>query len=156
MKHSFFLSFIAVVLGSLMVSCSSEFVEETNILEQSIQKLHVSIDEILPGDAETRAYLEYSEIDGKRKFDFKWSADDVLGVFPNVGAQAFFPIGEEFAGSNVADFDGGGWALRTGYYYSLVILPLSCKLPLADNYIFYNKTCYYRYGGKCCQYTTDY
>ncbi len=119
MKHSFFLFFVTVVIGSLTVSCSSDLTEETNSSEQTIQRLHVSIDEMLPGDAETRANLEYKESGGKRSFDFTWAADDVLGVFPNEGAQAFFPIGEEFAGQNSADFDGGGWALKTGYSYSL-------------------------------------
>ncbi len=119
MKHSFSLSFMTAVIGLFTVSCSSELLEETNSPELTIQRLHVSIDEILPGDAETRANLEYSETDGKRHFDFTWAADDVLGVFPNEGAQAFFPIGEEFAGQNSADFDGGGWALKTDYSYSL-------------------------------------
>lgn len=50
--------------------------------------------------------------------NFIWSADDVVGIYPNEGAQIYLSM-KEGAGTNSASFDGGGWAFRSGaVYYS--------------------------------------
>lgn len=118
MKNRFLLPLMAMLPMGLMMSCSSDLTEEINNSEQKIEKLYVTIEDMnLVDEAGTRSELVYS--DATDKFDFKWSSGDVLGVFPNEGAQAFFPIAEEYVGKNSAAFDGGGWALKTGYSYSL-------------------------------------
>lgn len=54
-------------------------------------------------------------IDGTVKF--AWSADDVVGIYPDRGAQAYFEM-NSFAGEDQASFDGGGWALKAANKYS--------------------------------------
>ena len=52
-------------------------------------------------------------------FKISWTNQDTLGIMPSAGAQAPFPLqmdGKE--PSNVAAFDGGGWALRPAASYS--------------------------------------
>ena len=54
-------------------------------------------------------------IDGSVKF--AWSEGDVVGMYPNRGAQAYFEMAD-FAGGDVATFDGGGWALKSASTYA--------------------------------------
>lgn len=54
-------------------------------------------------------------IDGTVKF--AWSEGDVVGMYPNRGAQAYFEMAD-FAGGDVATFDGGGWALKSASTYA--------------------------------------
>lgn len=54
-------------------------------------------------------------IDGTVRFE--WSADDVVGMYPDRGAQAYFEM-TNFVGDNVAEFDGGGWALKSASKYA--------------------------------------
>ena len=54
-------------------------------------------------------------IDGS---SFLWAADDTIGIYPNIGGQVYFVMSTG-AGSNTAQFDGGGWGLKTTVsYYS--------------------------------------
>jgi len=48
---------------------------------------------------------------------FSWASKDTVGIFPNDGAQVYFPM-EEGAGTKTASFTGGGWALKNGFTYS--------------------------------------
>ena len=54
-------------------------------------------------------------IDGTVRFE--WSADDVVGMYPDRGAQAYFEM-SGFVGEAVAEFDGGGWALKSASRYA--------------------------------------
>lgn len=65
-------------------------------------------------DDGTRAGLDFGS-----GIDFFWEADDTVGIFPNVGSQAFFDMYSS-AGTNHAEFTGGGWALKGSgeYQYS--------------------------------------
>ena len=56
---------------------------------------------------------------------FVWETTDTLGIYPDQGAQVFFAM-TNGAGTNVASFDGGGWALRKNVTYS-------CYLPFVGN-----------------------
>ena len=73
-------------------------------------------------DAETKATLDQS---GDNAISFTWETVDTVGIYPNTGAQVFFSM-ENGAGTNVADFDGGGWALKQGSTYS-------CYYPFIGN-----------------------
>ena len=63
---------------------------------------------------QTKADLEIVE----GKFRFTWTSDDIVGMFPNRGAQAYFEMAD-FEGSNQAEFDGGGWALKSASEYAV-------------------------------------
>ena len=45
-----------------------------------------------------------------------WAANDTVGVFPDEGAQAYFPMASG-TGTKNASFDGKGWALKDGRTY---------------------------------------
>lgn len=48
-----------------------------------------------------------------------WCAKDTMGIFPRVGSQVAFPLNNgKGAGTNIAKFDGGGWALRANATYA--------------------------------------
>ncbi len=49
---------------------------------------------------------------------FSWEASDVVGMFPDRGAQAYFEMADH-EGKEVAEFDGGGWALKGASKYSV-------------------------------------
>lgn len=49
--------------------------------------------------------------------EFKWAANDTVGIFPNVGSQVYFPM-TSGAGTNSASFTGGGWALKSSATYA--------------------------------------
>ena len=48
---------------------------------------------------------------------YNWAENDTVGIFPNEGAQAYFPM-TSGAGSNTATFNGGGWALKPSSTYA--------------------------------------
>ena len=48
---------------------------------------------------------------------FSWAENDTIGIFPNSGYQVAFPM-ESGAGSQHAEFTGGGWSLRSTYLYA--------------------------------------
>lgn len=49
--------------------------------------------------------------------EFSWAANDTVGIFPDKGAQAYFPM-TSGAGTKTASFDGGGWALKDASTYA--------------------------------------
>lgn len=49
--------------------------------------------------------------------EFKWAANDTVGIFPNEGSQVYFPM-TSGAGTNSASFTGGGWALKSSATYA--------------------------------------
>lgn len=55
-------------------------------------------------------------IDGTVKF--AWNSTDIVGMFPDKGAQAYFEM-TSHDGETVAEFDGGGWALKQANTYSV-------------------------------------
>ena len=81
-------------------------------------------------DHETRASLSQ---DGDNAVLFKWEASDTVGIYPDKGSQVFFEI-TDGVGTNVASFDGGGWALREKSIYSCYF-PFVCDMKLDRNAI---------------------
>lgn len=72
-------------------------------------------------DEETRASLSQEGDD----INFVWEVTDTVGIYPDQGAQVFFSM-KDGVGTNVASFDGGGWALRQKSTYS-------CYYPFVGN-----------------------
>ena len=49
--------------------------------------------------------------------EFSWAENDTVGIFPDTGAQAYFPMSSG-AGTKSASFTGGGWALKPSALYA--------------------------------------
>ena len=64
--------------------------------------------------AVTKADLEITD----KLVHFAWDEDDIVGMFPDRGAQAYFEMADH-AGNDVAEFDGGGWALKSASKYAV-------------------------------------
>ena len=49
--------------------------------------------------------------------EFSWAANDTVGIFPEEGAQVYFPM-TSGTGTKTANFTGGGWALKDASVYA--------------------------------------
>ena len=119
----------------LLVACSdlneTDFYEKTvdgNLVEQVI--FEAPVIRFLEDDIETRASLSQ---EGNNDIQFSWEATDTVGVYPDKGSQVFFET-VDGVGTNVAHFDGGGWALRENSTYS-AYYPFVCNMKLDRNAI---------------------
>ena len=113
-KHFLYCCFLAGVL-SLPNSCSSEL--KSDIDEGRVESFSVSLDPLIFEDdlgSLTRSSIEKDE----GGYYQVWTEGDVIGVFPNTGSQIEFAIQPAYYNQRSAVFDGGGWALRTGYQYA--------------------------------------
>lgn len=63
--------------------------------------------------AKTRTNLDITEAGAV----FTWGEKDTVGIFPDEGAQAYFPM-ISGAGTKKAAFNGGGWALKPSSAYA--------------------------------------
>lgn len=89
-------------------SCSNE---ELN-LSHSVSEIVMTVTDFVP-DVPTRTSLEITSTGA----DFSWAETDTVGIFPNEGAQAYFPM-VSGAGTKSASFTGGGWALKSSANYA--------------------------------------
>lgn len=62
----------------------------------------------------TKADIDFTE----QGVWFGWEAQDSVGMFPDKGAQAYFEMAGQ-VGEQTAEFDGGGWALKTAREYAV-------------------------------------
>ena len=76
-------------------------------------------------DGETRA--ELSQV-GDGNLNFLWETTDTVGIYPDKGSQVYFEMAHG-AGTNVANFDGGGWALKENATYASYY-PFVCDMKL--------------------------
>lgn len=97
-----------VVLLSTFTACSEEFDKYSSDLKEIV----VSANNFVP-ETDSRAF---SLINGS--VEFSWADGDTIGIFPNEGAQVYFPIITGNEKSNSASFTGGGWALKTSSTYA--------------------------------------
>ena len=118
MKHIYVL--LTACLG-LLAACSSlneKDFEENTVLDDGglVERVifEAPVIRSLGDDDETRASLSQ---EGNGGIHFGWEAKDIVGIYPNQGGQVYFSMADG-VGTNVARFDGGGWALRKGYTYS--------------------------------------
>ena len=95
-----------------LCSCTSNISEE-QVVEEDAKKVIVSIAEMNNEFPDSRVVIDDN-------LKFKWTSNDVIGIFPeNKGSQVEFPI-EFKEGASAEDiiFDGGGWAFKGGYSYA--------------------------------------
>ena len=107
MKNKVLYFFASVVL---LPSCTDEVQELANEPSQALKQIVMTTQDFQP-EASSRTLYEIGEA-----VKCTWAANDTVGVFPEEGAQAYFPmaLGE---GTKNATFDGKGWALKDGRTY---------------------------------------
>ena len=104
------LSFLASIAMLSFASCTDEVQELANEPSQALKRIVMTTQDF---DLETGSRTLY-EIGEAVKCT--WAANDTVGVFPEEGAQAYFPMASG-AGTKNATFDGKGWALKDGKTY---------------------------------------
>ena len=113
MKYSAIIGTMAVLLS--FSSCSTE-VEMFN--STTLNQINVSAKDFKIA-ANSRTSFNITE----KGAEFSWASNDTIGIFPNEGAQAYFPM-VSGAGTKTASFTGGGWALKEassyGAYYPFI------------------------------------
>ncbi len=102
MKNGAFFFFASIAALLSFVSCTDEQPLEQIVMTTQDFQLEV--------DARTA----YQITDGAVKCT--WGTNDMIGVFPNIGAQIYFPIASG-AGTKNATFDSKDWALNDGSIY---------------------------------------
>lgn len=109
MKQNFFMPVGVVSLMLAFVACTDEISEAQSFeLKQIVFTATDFEDEI-----GSRTNFKISSAGA----EFSWAANDTVGIFPNEGAQAYFPM-ISGAGTKSANFTGGGWALKDASTYA--------------------------------------
>ena len=104
------MTLLAVVL---FAACSQE---QTDIIQKEIEgdvTGIIMIADDFVADAQTRTVLT----PGADGMQFTWADKDTVGIYPDRGDQVCFPISTG-TDSNMASFDGGGWALKDASKYA--------------------------------------
>ena len=107
MKKSLFL----LPLLALLASCADD-----GLLPQpsdTIKSITITAKDIVLDEPATRTTLAV----GQSGLEFTWAESDVVGIFPNTGDQVSFPM-TAGAGTQSANFDGGGWAVKSSSSYA--------------------------------------
>lgn len=107
--------FSKVIILSLfaLVSCSHEIETEEVNTPTAINSIDITVEDFVFGDIQTRTILTPTQ----EGVEFTWAANDTIGIFPDQGAQAYFPM-ISGVGTNRASFTGGGWALKPSSIYA--------------------------------------
>ena len=110
MKTNTFSLLASIALLSF-ASCTDEMQELANEQSPLLKQIVMTTQDFQP-EADSRTI--YQIADGA--VNCTWAANDTVGVFPDEGAQAYFPMASG-AGTKNASFDGKGWALKDGRTY---------------------------------------
>ena len=110
------ISHIGMLLATAFFgACTSE----TDILENIPQQEEAAIHtiQVTANDFEGAEHITRTTVEvGENGAAFAWAANDTIGIFPDTGYQVAFPMGAG-AGTQTAEFDGGGWALKAASQY---------------------------------------
>ena len=109
MKRTNLLLAGAVMCLSTFMACTYESEE---MQSDELREIVATADHFVP-EADSRAFSFVNN-----SVEFVWADGDTIGIFPNTGAQAYFPILSSSAGTNTASFTGGGWALKSSSTYA--------------------------------------
>ncbi len=105
-------------LALITLSCSNAIMEDLDTNLSNDEEYEKIIMVMPPCDVDNGIQTKNEAIIGSSSIQYVWSADDVVGIFPNAGSQIYFSMASG-AGQKDAQFDGGGWALRkNAKYYS--------------------------------------
>ncbi len=102
-----FRSLMLIGLSCSAVACMEEVNVDLQVSEA--EGVVFTIEDFIP-EAGTKSAFQTASM------RFQWSANDVIGIFPEDGWQTQFNM-ESGAGSNVAVFDGGSWGLKQDATY---------------------------------------
>lgn len=117
MKTKVIYCFFACMVALGIVGCTSDvgFVDE-NLYSQetgeNVEYIKVVARDFIQADKISRTSVDV----GENGATFTWSKGDTIGIFPNQGYQVAFAMADG-AGSQSANFDGGGWGLRPSSKY---------------------------------------
>lgn len=106
MKRTFLL---ILASGTLACAGCADVSDGGELQSETVSKVVFSIEDSELSFAQTKTYISGSS--------HPWSSDDVVGIYPDTGGQVYFNIGEGYAGSTSAPFDGGGWEFKAGSTY---------------------------------------
>ena len=104
-------SLLLLSMLALLVSCADD-----GLLTQpsdTIKSITITAKDIVLDEPATRTTLAV----GQSGLEFTWAESDVVGIFPNTGDQVSFPM-TAGAGTQSANFDGGGWAVKSSSSYA--------------------------------------
>ena len=93
------------------VGCSNDI--EENEFAQFANEITMSVKDFKWDNKQSKTTVDISQ----NGVSFNWAENDTVGIFPNEGAQAYFPM-ISGTGSNKASFTGGGWALKPSSTYA--------------------------------------
>lgn len=102
---------VPVILVTLC-SCSSNDALPGTRDEEVVDKIQVMIAP-MEGEETSSRLMANDDVSS-----YLWELNDTIGIFPTKGGQVEFVIDESGAGGTFANFDGGGWGLKTAYNYS--------------------------------------
>ena len=102
---------LALILGA--TGCSYN---EFETLREVAPEIVFTAVPFLDGDSESVTKTSVVPNETYSSYDFCWSAQDTVGIFPDAGSQAFFTMvnGE---GVGTATFDGGAWTCKEGHSF---------------------------------------
>lgn len=110
MKRIYLLLVGIIAFLSTFVACTEE--KEEFFSTNELREITATAKHFIP-ETGSRAF---SMVNGN--VEFAWADGDTIGIFPNTGAQAYFPILVGSETSNTASFTGGGWALKNSATYA--------------------------------------
>ena len=110
MKRIYLLLVGIIAFLSTFVACTEE--KEEFFSTDELKEITATAKHFIP-ETGSRAF---SMVNGN--VEFAWADGDTIGIFPNTGAQAYFPILVGSETSNTASFTGGGWALKNSATYA--------------------------------------
>lgn len=120
MKNKITLSIIAAISALISTSCTRELSSEADDAPVKIESVTMRAHDFEIADSHTKTTLT---IDEKLGAKFSWSADDIVGVFPDLeeASQVKFPIKDgnvsEGEATSSANFTGNGWAVMEARKY---------------------------------------
>lgn len=112
MKRFSFLYILSVFCLISFTACTDEVLESNSFTDEVYSRIVITADD-LKVDDDSRTALNITDVGA----EFAWAENDTIGIFPNEGAQAYFPM-VSGAGTNTATFTGGGWALKASSTYA--------------------------------------
>ena len=122
---------ISLSLLGLLASCANDIdVVSPEVDESTISEILVSAPSF---DYDEFTLTRTDFVINSQGAGFQWSANDTVGIFPDTGSQAYFPM-EKGAGTKSAKFTGGGWGLKSASIY-YAYYPFSRRYSLDDKTI---------------------
>lgn len=120
MKKILTLSIITAVSALMITSCTEELTSGTDTAPVKIESVTMLAQDFKMDGPQSKTSLMIDEDHGAK---FSWSADDIVGVFPDIkeASQVKFPIKDgnvsEGAATSSANFTGNGWAVMEANKY---------------------------------------